>query len=41
MFVASFYSRSADISEGQVMLDELLAEGKEALEQQKAASVSA
>lgn len=41
MFVASFYSRSADISEGQVLLDELLAEGKEALEQRKATSVNA
>ena len=41
MFVASFYSRSADISEGQVLLDELLAEGKEALEERKASSVSA
>ena len=41
MFVASFYSRSADISEGQVLLDELLAEGKAELEARKAASVNA
>jgi anthranilate 3-monooxygenase (FAD) / 4-hydroxyphenylacetate 3-monooxygenase len=41
MFVASFYSRSADISEGQLMLDELLAEGKAELDERKGASVSA
>jgi len=41
MFVESFYSRSADITEGQVMLDELLAEGKALLEERKAASVNA
>jgi anthranilate 3-monooxygenase (FAD)/4-hydroxyphenylacetate 3-monooxygenase len=41
MFVASFYSRSADMSEGQLMLDELMAEGRQLLEERKGASVSA
>ena len=41
MFVATFYSRSADLSEAQLLLDELLAEGTHALEARKAASVSA
>ena len=41
MFVASFYSRSADMSEGQVLLDELVAEGMQELDRRRGSSVTA
>ena len=41
MFVASFYARGADMSDGQLLLDEILADGKKDAEARRSSTVAA